>query len=285
MSPDAQVKSSRGRPGNPAAGLILFALGAARVPPEPPLPGPALIALVGDLGLSEAAGRSAILRMRRGGWLVSRRTGRTVSYAPSAPTLAGHRRRENAFAELDRAGGRQFHALLVSVPERNRAFRDELRRAAHVAGYRTLRAGLLVAPTDRRPELGDLLDRAPRGASVVAGRLELAPADASQVASELWALPDLAARYRVVAAQARAATTAARVDHPAGAAAFRALAAALLPVYEAIADDPGLPGELLPPAWPAAEVGAALGGALRVLGPPVSVHIDDLRRRARAGRG
>ncbi len=280
MNTSAQVKPPSRRPGHPA-GLILFALGAARVPPQPPLPGPALIALLGDLGLSESAARSAILRMRRGGWLVSRRTGRTVAYAPSASTLAGHRRRENALVELERPGDGAFHALLVSVPERRRAYRDELRRAAHLAGYRTLRAGLLVAPGDRRPELGDLLDRVPPGASVVAGRLQLAPADSRRLAGQLWALPDLADRLRAVAAAARGATAAALVEHPEGADAFRALAAALLPVYETIADDPGLPTELLPPGWPAAEVGAALGAGLRVLGPPVSVHIDELRRRAR----
>jgi DNA-binding transcriptional regulator PaaX len=54
-------------------------------------------------------------------------------------------------------------------------------------------------------------------------------------------------------------------------------------LYEAIADDPGLPAALLPPAWPAGEVGAALGAALRALGPAVSRYIDELRDRARSG--
>ncbi len=279
MNEGAQVT----RPSHPA-GLILFALGAARVPPDRPLPGPALIALLGDLGLTEPAARSAILRMRRSGWLVSQRTGRTVSYAPSAPILAGHRRRAGAFAGPGPVGDGSFHALLVSVPERARAFRDELRRAAHVAGYRTLRAGLLIAPGDHRPELGDLLARVPPDASVVAGRLELDPEDARRVASRLWALADLADRYRAVAAQARAVTASVTADRPEGADAFRALAAALLPVYEAVADDPSLPVELLPPAWPAAEVGAALGTALRALGPAVSRHVADLRRDAQTSR-
>jgi phenylacetic acid degradation operon negative regulatory protein len=176
---------------------------------------------------------------------------------------------------------------LVSVPEQRRAFRDELRRAAHLAGYATLRPGLLVAPSDRRNELGDLVTRVPPGASVVAGRLELGLEETRRVANELWALDDLGRRYRALAAQARAAAVAAEAGDLMGAPAFSAFAAAALPLYEAVADDPGLPAELLPAQWPAPELGAALGKALRAFGPPVTTHIADLRslaQRSIAGR-
>jgi phenylacetic acid degradation operon negative regulatory protein len=265
---------------NPAR-LILFVLGAARVPPEPALPGPALVALLGDLGLTEGAARSAILRLRRGGWLVSHRTGRTVAYAPSDQVLAGHRRRADSFGPARRPQwDGWFHALLVSVPEQRRAFRDELRRAAHLAGYATLRPGLMVAPSDRRNELGDLVARVPPGASVVAGRLELELDETRKVARQLWALDDLGRRYRALAAQARAASKAAQAGDLTGSDAFVAFAAATLPMYEAVADDPGLPAELLPAQWPAPELGAALAEALRAFGPPVTAHISDLRSRA-----
>jgi phenylacetic acid degradation operon negative regulatory protein len=273
-----QEKEHDERLGHPAA-LILFALGAAQVPPEPPLPGSALIALLSDLGLSEGAARSAILRMRRGGWLVSYRHGRTVSYAPSERILAGHRRRAGAFTPAGPQWGGSFHALLVSVPESARSFRDEMRRAAQIAGYRTLRAGLLVAPGDRRDEIGDVLDRIPAQASVIPGWLELGSDDTRRVAHDLWSLEELGRRYLTLAGETRAAAATGAGDHQ-GARAFGAFATATLPVYQAVADDPGLPSELLPPDWPAAELGAALGEALRVFGPPVGAHIDDLRRRA-----
>lgn len=175
-----------------------------------------------------------------------------------------------------------FHALLVRVPEQARSFRDELRRNAHIAGYRTLHGGLLVAPGDRRAEFGGLLQRIPPDASVVAGRLQLGPDDTRRVANELWALEDLADRYQSLAARARAAVASAQIDHPEGADAFRIFAAATLPIYEAMADDPGLPPELLPPAWAAVGIGAALAAALRVFGPEVNAHIGALRRRAKA---
>jgi phenylacetic acid degradation operon negative regulatory protein len=262
--------------GNPVA-LILFVLGAAQVPPEPPLPGPALLALLADLGLSEGAARSAILRLRRGGWLVSRRQGRAVTYTPSDRIVAGHRRRAGTFGEAGPQWDGSFHALLVSVPEHARAFRDELRRAAQIAGYRTIRAGLLIAPSDRRDEIGDLLDRIPPDASIVSGWLTLGPEDTRRAARDLWALDDLAQRYRAAAARARDAVE--RAGDARGSDAFRAFAAATLPVYQAVADDPGLPPALLPPDWPAPELGAALGEAIRGFGPAVAGHIADLRRR------
>jgi phenylacetic acid degradation operon negative regulatory protein len=165
----------------------------------------------------------------------------------------------------------------VSVPEQRRAFRDELRRAAHLAGYATLRPGLLVAASDRRAELDDLLTRIPPGASVVAGRLELGLGESRRVANELWDLEDLGHRFRSLAAFSRAAAKSALGGSLTGSQAFGAFAAATLPIYTAVADDPGLPAELLPAHWPAPELGAALGEALQAFGPPVTAHIADLR--------
>ncbi|MFN2569860.1 MAG: PaaX family transcriptional regulator C-terminal domain-containing protein [Candidatus Dormibacteria bacterium] len=277
MSKIDHIQPAPERLGHPA-GLILFALGAAEVPPEPPLPGPVLVALLADLGLSEGAARSAILRMRQGGWLRSRRAGRTVAYAPSESTVAGHRRRRGTLAGSGAGWDGAFHALLVSVPERRRAFRDELRRAAHIAGYRTLQPGLLVAATDRGNELGDVLERIPPGASVLPGRLRLGDADTRRTAAELWALEELADRYRSVARRGREMAATAHEEDTTGPGAFRYLAAATLLIYEAVADDPGLPVELLPPTWPAPEMGEALATALRVFGPAVGAYISGLRQ-------
>jgi phenylacetic acid degradation operon negative regulatory protein len=264
--------------GHPAS-LILFVLGAARVPPEPPLPGPALVALLSDLGLSEGAARSAILRMRRGGWLDSHRGGRTVAYSPSERVVTGHRRRAGTLSSPDETWSGSFHALLVSVAESSRPFRDEFRRAAHIAGYRTLRSGLVIAPSDRRRELGDILDRVPADASVIPGWLALDPGDARRVAGELWALDDLAAWYRQLTGRAEAASARAR-GAVAGAATFRAFAAATLPIYQAVADDPGLPAALCPPDWPAPALGRALAGALQAFGPAVAAYLTEQRQRA-----
>jgi phenylacetic acid degradation operon negative regulatory protein len=219
--------------------------------------------------------------MRRDGWLLSQRQGRGVSYAPSERTLAGHRRRATTFTPEGPPWGGAFHALLVSVPETERAFRDEFRRAAHIAGYRILRAGLLVAPSDRRDEIGDLLERVPLDASVLPAWLELAPEDARREASQLWKLDDLEKRYRRLAEHARTAAavvTSSPTTSEDGI--LRPFAEVTLPIYRAIADDPGLPADLLPRDWPARELGSALGEALRAFGPAVASHIERRRRNS-----
>jgi len=254
-------------------GTVFFALGMAGVPPADALAGPVLIRLLDDLGLSHSAARSTILRMRRMGLLLTVRTGRTAAYAPSPAVILGHERHRNQFVGDGPAWDGSFHALLVKVPERHRAFRDELRRMATVVGYRTLRAGLLIAPSDRSAELTTTLGRIPPGASIVAARLEFAPEDTRRVASELWELDELAERYRALATAARTASRAARDQPPSGAEAVQALAAATLPIFEAIADDPGLPADLLPSAWPGPELSAALGEALRSFGPAIGHHL------------
>ncbi len=257
-----------------ATGIVFFVLGAAQVPPSPPLPGPVLVRMVGDLGVAEGAARSTILRLRRAGSITSVRVDRTVGYAPSPSALAGHQRHATGSpAEWDG----EFHTLLVQVPERRRGFRDALRRAAHITGYRGLGPGLLVAPTDRRAELAPTLDRAPKDARILPGHLRLTVEDSRTVATKLWGLDELGARYRVLADAAHASAVQARADPPTGADALRALAAATLPIYEAIRDDPELPAPLLPPDWPQHRLRVALTESLSALVPPVAEYVASLR--------
>ncbi|GAA3222241.1 hypothetical protein GCM10017691_08090 [Pseudonocardia petroleophila] len=254
---------------------MFFVLGAARVPPSPPLPGPVLVRMLGDLGVAEGAARSTVLRLRRAGSITSVRMDRTVGYAPSASVLSGHRRHAAGSAAAEWDG--EFHTLLVQVPERRRGFRDALRRAAHTAGYRGLGPGLLIAPTDRRAELAPTLDRAPKDAQVLPGHLRLSVEDSRTVAERLWGLDQLGARYRVLADAAHTAAARARTDPPTGPDALRALAAATLPIYEAIRDDPELPTQLLAPDWPQHRVRVALTEALRALVPGVDEYVAALR--------
>jgi phenylacetic acid degradation operon negative regulatory protein len=273
----AQVNAARN------ASLVFFTLGAAGVPPEPPLPGPVLVRLLGDLGLSEAAARSTILRMRQAGSVSSARTGPTVGYAPSSATLASHRRRAGQSNPAGPAWDGSFHAMVVTVPESRRSFRDGLRWAGATAGYRSLRPGLLIAPSDRRAEIAPVLDKRPKDASVLFAQLRLSVEDSRAVAAELWELDELAHRYRALAVAARDAAVAARRRPPTGPAALVGLAAATLPVFEAIRDDPGLPSQLLPPGWPQAELRAALAEALMCLSPGVRSYIEQLRSELTPG--
>jgi phenylacetic acid degradation operon negative regulatory protein len=256
---------------------VFFALGLIAVGrDEAAVPGPVLIAVLSDLGLSESAARAAILRLRRHGWLSSKRHGRHTHYAPTATIRARQQRFQEHFTMASPPWDGAFHGLIYEVPERHRAYRDRLRRCAQLLGYASLRGGLLIAPTDRFVELQSLLSQPPSEAHLLPARIELTPDDARRLASRLWALDALAEDYRARIAVVRDAINDAAGDPPAGPQALRAFAAATQPVYEAISRDPLLPAELLPDDWPGAELGAALQAALQTLGPAAVAHVHTL---------
>ena len=256
---------------------VFFALGLAAIGrDEAAVPGPVLITVLSDLGLSESAARAAILRLRRQGWLSSERHGRHTYYAPTATIHARQQRVQDHFTTASPPWDGAFHGLIYEVPERHRAYRDRLRRCARLLGYASLRGGLLIAPTDGFIELQSLLSELPNEAHLLPARIELAPADARRLAHRLWALDALAENYRARLVAVRDAINAAAGDPPAGPHALRAFAAATQPIYAAISQDPLLPSELLPDDWPAAELGAALRAALQTLGPAAVAYVHTL---------
>lgn len=258
-------------------GLLCFAFGVARGRSGGTLSGPVLVRLLADLGLSESAARSLILRMRREGWLISTRSGRVTHYRLASIVTATEARLERQLRGVRPQWDGGFAALLYSVAERDRAFRDRLRRSAQLAGYATLRPGLLLASTDRWDDLEPVLQDAPKGSQLLRGRLELSEQDSRRVAGELWHLVPLAARYRSVMRSAVAAIQRAERGPARGRQAFAAFAAATMPLYAVSAADPDLPTQLLPADWPGTELGSTIADALRVFGPLLSDYLDQLQ--------
>lgn len=259
---------------------VAFAFGAAAVPfggklPDGQLSGRALIQLLAGLGLSEAAARSLLLRMRKEGWLESERSGREARYRLAPAIGAAQARIERQLRGRRPEWAGHFNGILYEVPEPARAFRDRLRRTAQLLGYATLRPGLLVATTDRWAELASLLPGQPPGSQVLQLQVRLGEADSRLVAARLWALDALAGQYRTVLAAARERTDQADQQQP-GPGAFRAFAAATLPIFEASAADPDLPAELLPADWPGDQLGGALGRAYRAFFPGISGYLAAL---------
>ncbi len=266
---------------SPRMGLVCFAFGAAAVPfggqlPDGQLSGRALIQLLADLGLSEAASRSVLLRMRSQGWLDSERAGREARYRLAPAINSAQARIESQLRGKRPPWEGFFSGILYEIPEHARAYRDRLRRTAQLLGYATLRPGLLVATSDRWAELTGLIsDQPPPGSQLLRVQVRLDEADSRLVAARLWGLDELAARYRKVLAESQALTDQAD-RHPAGPAAFRAFAGATLPIFDASAADPDLPDELLPDDWPGAELGYALGQAFRAFYPHIAGYLEAL---------
>lgn len=261
---------------SPQVSLVCLAFGAAQVRPGDSVSGPVLFRLLADLGVSAAAARSMLLRMRRDGWLSSERDGRQARYRLS-PLLFAARER----VEKQLRGGRprwrgSFSGVLYTVPERFRPYRDRLRRSALFLGYVSLRPGLLVATTDRFDDLIAALPPGPAGSQLLRTTLTFSAADTRRLAADLWDTAGVAARYRRAVADFGQRVADTQSEPPVGAAALRAFAAAVLPLYQAGAADPDLPAELLPADWPGQELAAAIERAFTVFVPLVSDYLDKI---------
>jgi phenylacetic acid degradation operon negative regulatory protein len=268
----------------PRMKLVVFAFGAASVPfggqlPGGGLAGPVLIRLLSELGLSPGAARSLLLRMRRDGWLDSERQGREARYRLAAAVSSAQIRIERQLRGQRPPWEGSFSGILYEVPEQDRPYRDQLRRTAQLLGYAILRPGLLIATTDRWAELTALLPAQPPGSQLLKARIALGTDDSRAVAARLWNLETLAAEYRRVMAELKTQTAVAGQLAP-GSAAFRAFAAATLPVYQVTADDPDLPSDLLPGDWPGDELAQALGKALRTFFPLISGYLSAMTSAA-----
>jgi phenylacetic acid degradation operon negative regulatory protein len=257
----------------PQIGVVAFAFGIARAHQGDAVAGPVLLRLLADLGVSGPAARSLLLRMRREGWLTSERACREARYRLAPMTAAAQARVEGQLRGSRPAWGGSFSGVLFTVPEEHRPYRDRLRRSAQLLGYVTLRPGLLITANDRYQELARLLPPQPAGSQVLRTRLAFSPEDSRAIVAQLWDLDDLAARYRAVLADAGRRTTEAEERPLAGADAFRAFAAAALPLYQVSAHDPDLPGELLPADWPGQQIGQAIGRAIRVFSRPLGDYL------------
>jgi phenylacetic acid degradation operon negative regulatory protein len=263
---------------SPQVGLVCFAYGtaqaAAQAEPGAPVPGPVLLRLLSDLGVSGPAARSLLLRMRREDWLTSERVGRQARYRLAPIVFAGQQRVERQLRGDRPAWTGSFTGALYTVPERYRSFRDRLRRSALLLGYVTLRPGLLMATTDRYDELVAELPARPPGSQLLRTKLQFSADDSRRLAAELWDLHGIAALYRRAVAEFDGRVAEVRRQPLAGPAALRAFASAALPLYEAGSADPDLPAELLPADWPAGDLSAAIGRAFEVFVPLVSDYLD-----------
>jgi len=266
-----------------ASGAVIFVL-AATGPDPRPLPGPALVALLDALGVTEVTARATILRMRRAGWLTSERRGPVVEYRLTEPAKA-----LAASVLVPLVGPRpawtgSFQGLLFSVPESNRGYRDALRRAATVAGFGLLQGGLLIVVDSWRWErIQPLIDRAPVASRLIRTELRFSVDDARTVATAAWPLETLAATYRQQAADVMRLVDGFRATAPTGAEAVRLMWEAMSRLSTTAIDDPALPAELLPADWPTVQVEAALEAVGKVVGPRIAAFIDE--RVAAAGEG
>ncbi|GEA84878.1 MAG: PadR family transcriptional regulator [Cellulomonas sp.] len=113
-----------------------------------PLPASVLIAVLGELGVGEAATRAALTRMATRRLLASERVGRTVTYrlTPESERVLGEARDRVFDADPFAPRGTGWTLVTFSVPESRRDVRHRVRAQLAWAGFGLLRDGLWIAP-------------------------------------------------------------------------------------------------------------------------------------------
>jgi len=119
-----------------------------------------LIKLLGNLGLSQQAVRSAVSRMCRAGLLKVRRVGHKSYYSltgegNSLLTKGAKRIFERKNSHWDGS----WNIVTYSIPEQRRQARDRLRLELNWMGYGTLSEATWISPYDLTKEVEDLADR------------------------------------------------------------------------------------------------------------------------------
>lgn len=253
--------------------LVPFLFGVAGAVDRAELPGPVLVALLVDMGLTPPAARALIARMRRDGQLSGTRSGRMVDYRlAGAFAESFHRIRTNATG-APWAGF--FHTLLYQVPERDRAFRDLLRRTGQFVGYGLLQQGVLIAPADRRDRLAPVLAQTPDGAEVHFGQLHMATADAARAAYLAWDLGGLDGAYRAHARTLRTALARRTTPPPDGRTLRRFADLLSEPLVDTLRAT-GLPAELAPAEWSLPDLRLAISEVQSRYLPPSARYLGSL---------
>jgi phenylacetic acid degradation operon negative regulatory protein len=260
--------------------LLLTLLGDYWWQRTEPLPSAAIVALLAEFGVSDSAARAALSRLTRNGLLVTSRAGRRTFVQLSdraAGILDDGARRIFSFGTDAAAWDGMWSLVAFSIPEHNRAARDELRKALRWLGFAPLYDGLWVSPRDHTGEvlarLGEL------GIGTATAFRATAIAGVPDIAARAWDLDGLRAGYEEFIAFA-------------GALRDRVVAGSVAPLDALVARtrvmdewrafpamDPDLPGELLPPAWPRTQARALFIDCYDLLAPLAAHRVRQIIAR------
>jgi phenylacetic acid degradation operon negative regulatory protein len=209
-----------------------------------------LVALMDCFDVPESTVRVVAARMRKEGWLDSRRDGRETVYAlTDASWQLLDEGRERIFRRAPGPWDGQWHMVIYSVPEADRALREQLRKKLSWLGFGLLSASVWISPHDRVAEVRESFAGQPAARiDALHARSEGAAAD-RDMAARSWDLATLNREYTELLDRYRPRLAGYRAGAPHG-------RDALVERMRLVHDyrmfpfrDPDLPPELLPEGW------------------------------------
>jgi phenylacetic acid degradation operon negative regulatory protein len=236
-----------------------------------------LIALMECFEVREATVRVVVTRLRREGWLTSRRDGRETTYLLT----------ERAWQLLDEGRSRIFqrvegpwdglwHTVIYSVPETERALREQLRKKLQWLGFGPLAQSVWVSPHDRVAQVRDsFVGNDSVRLDFFHARSEDATHD-REIAARAWDLDALGQDYAELLARYRPRLERYRAGQLSGADALGERMRLVYDYRKFPFRDPDLPPELLPDGWAGRAAHEVFLQAHSLLRAPAEAYVDDL---------
>jgi phenylacetic acid degradation operon negative regulatory protein len=252
--PDLRVPRSQTGPS--PQHLLATVLGEYLDSAEAALPSAAVIAILGEFGVSEPSARSALSRLTRRGLIVARGDGRVPVYHLSAAAIANHHthlRRFLSFGARPPQWSGDWMMASFSIPSSGQASRHTVRKALSALGFAGLYDSVWIRPGSDAAAVRTALSRAlhdVEGARWSVMHVRFDEEAGPHGPATAYDLAGLASSYRDFIEQyagLRVAVRDGRVDAP------RALVArtSVMDSWRRFpAIDPDLPEHLLPAPWP-----------------------------------
>ncbi|MFJ8537173.1 PaaX family transcriptional regulator C-terminal domain-containing protein [Streptomyces sp. NPDC093591] len=209
-----------------------------------------LVALMDCFDIPESTVRVVAARMRKEGWLDSSREGRETVYAlTDASWRLLDEGRERIFGRARGPWDGQWHMVIYSVPEADRALREQLRKELSWLGFGLLSASVWISPHDRIAQVREsFADHPSVRIDALHARSEGTAAD-RDMATRSWDLTALNKEYGELLDRYRPRLAGYRAGEMRG-------RDALVERMRLVHDyrmfpfrDPDLPPELLPEGW------------------------------------
>ncbi len=208
-----------------------------------------LTTLLSTFDVGEETARVTLSRMKREGWLRTRRAGRASYYALNDRSWRLlDQGRTRIFERHRHPWGGRWHMVIYSVPESERPTRERLRKALSWLGFGPLAPSTWISPYDRFADLEALLLDDDLKASLDLFTVDAGgPARDRELAARCWNLDGIDAAYRQFIDAYRP-----RLEQAASLRHIEAFVEriALVNAYRKFPfTDPDLPDDLLPSDW------------------------------------
>ncbi|WP_199435307.1 PaaX family transcriptional regulator [Qaidamihabitans albus] len=209
-----------------------------------------LVALMGWFDVPEATVRVVVTRLRKEGWLSSRREGRETVYAlTDAAWKLLDEGRDRIFNRARGPWDGQWHMVLYSVPESERGVREQLRKKLAWFGFGPLSASVWLSPHDRTDLVREAFAEEPAvRLDIFRSRSVGLEAD-RDIAARAWDLGQLDRDYAELLHEYRPRLSRYRAGGLGGSDALAERMRLVQDYRRFPFRDPDLPPELLPEGW------------------------------------